>query len=122
MLARVLIALALLLVATPSCGQTVDSRPRVIRRVQPMYPKPARDARIEGTVRLAAMVDEGGFVRKLKLVDGHPLLVEAAASAASRWRFRPAIRKGAPVPSFTIIEINFRLNHSPHARIVRVSV
>jgi TonB family protein len=86
---------------------------RLIYRVSPVYPKLAKQAHIQGTVKLAALIDEDGVVDHLKLISGHPLLVKAAFDAAKQWRYLPSTRNGVPVAVTTIIEITFTMNDRP---------
>ena len=86
---------------------------RLIYRVSPVYPKLAKQAHIQGTVKLAALIDEDGVVARLKLISGHPLLVKAAFDAAKQWRYLPSTRNGVPVAVTTIIEITFTMNDRP---------
>jgi TonB family protein len=82
---------------------------RLIHRVSPVYPALAKQARIQGTVRMAVLIDENGIVDRLKLIGGHPLLVNAAFEAVKQWRYRPATRGGVRVAAITTIEITFTL-------------
>src|SRR5712692_4045196 len=45
----------------------------LINKVQPLYPPLARQARIQGTVRLQAIIDKNGGIVELPVVSGHPL-------------------------------------------------
>jgi TonB family protein len=83
---------------------------RLIRRVPPRYPPEARRSRLQGIVRLNALIDEEGVVRRLGFANGHPMLVQAAMDAAYQWRYRPAYRNGAPVAVISRIAIVFRLD------------
>lgn len=83
---------------------------RLVHQVRPVYPKLARQARIEGTVQLLARIDTDGAMEQLKLIDGHPLLVPSAIDAAKQWRYRPAFRDGVAVPVITVLTITFRMN------------
>jgi TonB family protein len=58
---------------------------RLIYNVRPVYPKLAIQAHIQGTVRLAALIDDTGTVERLKLISGHPFLVKAAFDAVKQW-------------------------------------
>jgi protein TonB len=81
--------------------------------LRPIYPELAKKARIQGVVKMAALIDEHGMVEELKLVSGHSLLVQAAFDAAKRWRYRPARKNGRPAAAFTTIEIAFTLEARP---------
>ena len=82
---------------------------RLIHNVRPAYPELAKQAHIQGTVRLAALIDEDGMIDRLRLISGHPFLVKAAFDAVKQWRYRPATYDGVPVAVFTIIDVNFSL-------------
>lgn len=79
------------------------------RRVEPVYPPEAYARRLEGQVRLQAVVAEDGTVRELKVIQGDPLLASAAMDAVSQWRYRPYLLNGEPVPMKTDITLIFKL-------------
>jgi protein TonB len=83
---------------------------KLIRRVQPSYPIPAKSARISGTVRLRAIISEDGSIEQLSVLGGHPFLVQAAVQAVKQWRYRPTLLNGRPVQVATEIEVNFVLS------------
>lgn len=73
-------------------GQTESgggSGRKVLRRVDPRYPEVAKKMNLGGTVKVVASVGADGNVRKVEPVGGSPLLVEAAQSAISQWKFVP---------------------------------
>jgi len=82
----------------------------LIRKVQPVYPPLAKQARIQGTVRFTAIIGKDGTIQNLQLVTGHPLLVEAARSAVSQWQYKPTLLNGEPVEVVTQIDVNFTLS------------
>jgi protein TonB len=79
------------------------------RKVQPVYPPLAKQARIQGAVHFTAIIGKDGAIRKLQLVGGHPLLVEAARNAVSQWQYKPTLLNGEPVEVVTEIDVNFAL-------------
>jgi TonB family protein len=79
------------------------------RRVDPIYPPEAHARRLEGQVRLQAVVAEDGTVRDLKVINGDPLLAQAAMDAVAQWRYRPYLLNGAPVSMKTEITLIFKL-------------
>ena len=83
---------------------------RAISRPQPVYPQLARQARISGTVRLEAVIDETGKITDLKVISGHPLLVQAALDAVKQWRYQPTILNNTAVQVATTIDVNFTLS------------
>lgn len=81
----------------------------LIRRVDPLYPPLARSARVQGSVILAAVIAKDGSIENLKLISGHPMLVEAAIEAVRQWRYRPYVLNGEAIEVETRITVNFVL-------------
>jgi protein TonB len=82
----------------------------LFRRVEPVYPPLARSARIQGAVVLVALISKAGTIENLRAISGHPLLVPAAISAVSQWRYRPYILNSEPIEVETQITVNFSLS------------
>jgi periplasmic protein TonB len=82
---------------------------KLISGPRPVYPVLARAARIEGTVRLEAVISREGTILNLRAVSGHPLLIPAALAAVEQWVFRPTSLNGDPVEVATEIEVHFTL-------------
>jgi TonB family protein len=78
-------------------------------KVAPIYPELARQARVEGTVRLHTVIDTDGRVIDVNYISGPPMLVQSAIDSVKQWRFKPTILNGVPVQVECVIEINFRL-------------
>jgi protein TonB len=76
----------------------------------PEYPPLAKMARIQGTVRLEAIISKDGTIQDLKVLQGHPLLVKSAIDAVARWRYQPTLLNGEPVEVVTEIDVNFTLS------------
>jgi periplasmic protein TonB len=75
----------------------------------PVYPKLARAARIQGVVVLHAIISKTGEIQNLEVVSGHPILIPAAIEAVKQWRYRPFTLSGEPVEVETQITVTFRL-------------
>ncbi len=75
----------------------------------PEYPTLAKAARIEGLVRLEAVIGRDGRIMNLRAISGHPMLIPAALAAVERWIFQPTLLNGDPVEVDTEIEVNFTL-------------
>jgi protein TonB len=82
----------------------------LIQRVQPVYPLLARQARVQGTVVLRAVISREGTIEKLQVASGHPLLVQAAMDAVRQWRYRPYLLNNEPVEVDTQVTVNFVLS------------
>lgn len=86
------------------------SAPGVLFKVEPEYSEEARKAKFQGTVVLSIVVDPNGKARDIRVV--RPLglgLDEKAIEAVMKWRFKPGLKDGAPVPVQATVEVNFRL-------------
>ena len=81
----------------------------LVRKVQPVYPMSAKEARVQGMVRFTAIIGHAGNVQHLQLMSGHPLLVDAAREAVSQWVYKPTLLNGSPVEVVTQIDVNFTL-------------
>lgn len=80
-----------------------------IRNVDPIYPPLAKQARIQGTVKLEAVIGKDGTIQNLTVISGHPLLVQAALDAVQQWRYQPTLLNNEPVEVITYIDAHFRL-------------
>ena len=82
----------------------------LIRKITPVYPPLAKQARVQGTVRFSAIIGKDGAIQNLQLVSGHPLLVPAATDAVKQWVYKPTLLNGEPVEVITQIDVNFTLS------------
>ncbi|MBV8817225.1 MAG: energy transducer TonB [Acidobacteriaceae bacterium] len=82
----------------------------LVKKVTPVYPQLAKQARIQGTVRFTAIIGKDGTIQNLQLVSGHPLLVAAAQDAVRQWVYKPTMLNGEPVEVVTQIDVNFTLS------------
>jgi TonB family protein len=80
-----------------------------ISKPSPVYPQDARQARIQGVVKLHVVIDEEGKIAELEVISGQPLLTPAAVDAVKKWRYRPTILNNFPVQVDTTIDVNFEL-------------
>ena len=82
---------------------------RLLTAVQPVYPPLARQARIEGNVSIEVWVDASGRITGTKALSGPQLLREAAIRALGECKFLPALLRGQPAASTTIVTVKFQL-------------
>jgi protein TonB len=80
--------------------------------VQPNYPALARQAHVQGTVELRAIISKAGTIENLVVVHGHPMLAPAAIDAVRQWRYRPYLLNNEPIEVETEITVNFVLSGS----------
>ena len=78
-------------------------------KVNPVYPKEARDQRLQGTVRLHVVVSKEGKVLQAETISGIPVLAEAALEAVRKWEYKPVLLNGQPVEVDTTVDVVFSL-------------
>jgi protein TonB len=77
---------------------------------RPAYPPLARAARVQGTVRIQALVARDGSIGNLQVLSGPPLLIAVAIEAVEQWRYQPTLLNGQPVEVVTEIAVTFALS------------
>jgi TonB family protein len=82
---------------------------KAISKPKPEYPANAMAAGAQGVVTVQILVDEEGRVAEAVAVSGHPLLREAAVTAARNCRFAPTRLSGQPVKVSGVVTYNFVL-------------
>jgi len=86
--------------------------PRLIREVKPGYTGDAMRARIQGTVRLQAIVSPDGSVsaaRVIRSLDATFGLDQEALKTVTQWRFLPGTFAGRAVAVLIEVELTFTL-------------
>jgi TonB family protein len=76
--------------------------PKLIKRVDPTYPRSALSQHVSGTVRVSYAVGADGAVYNAHAISGDglsddPSLRKAAEDAVVQWRFQPATLDGKPI-------------------------
>ncbi len=79
------------------------------KKIDPVYPPLARQARIQGTVRFVVVIGTDGRLTHAELISGHPLLVPAAQAAVIQYEYQPTLLDGIPVEVTTEVSIPFNL-------------
>jgi len=104
-------------IATPTPKPTPKPVPKTVsggvvnskatNLVKPTYPQAARAVRASGAVNVQVTISENGSVISASAVSGHPLLRQAAESAARSSKFSPTLLSGQPVKVTGVIVYNF---------------
>lgn len=89
----------------------VDQPPRIIRRIDPLYPFAAKRKNIQGSVTLRFIVTKEGRVIEPSVVRSEPpgIFDNSALKAILRWRFKPAIKDAKSVDVIIIAPLKFEL-------------
>jgi TonB family protein len=85
--------------------------PTKLQHVNPVYPEAMRDAGVEGTVPLEALIGADGGVASVRVITAqvHPDLAQAAMAAVRQWRFSPTLLNGRAVEVVMNVSIDFQL-------------
>lgn len=81
----------------------------IVKKVTPKYPQESKAAGIQGVVHLSVTITKEGKVDQVQIVDGDPILADAAVTAVRQWEYRPVLLNGEPVAVITTVDVNFTL-------------
>jgi TonB family protein len=120
LLAAYLSAMSVLLLAAQSpIVQHRDASPKGVMSpsIAPIYPPVARAAHIAGKVVLKFIVTAKGDVANISVINGPPMLRQAAIAAVQQWKYRPALLDGIPTECDMSTAVNFEMptQESSHA-------
>jgi len=88
----------------------VSNPPRLIKRVNPVYPEEARKGGIQGVVLLEALVDGEGEVSRVKILKSESsVLNKSAIDAVKQWVYEPYILEGKPTSVLFTVTVRFKL-------------
>jgi len=88
-----------------------STAPKVVSRVEPVYPPVLQSSGIEGTVQLQVTIGTDGRVAEIKSMNSvNPLLLAAAIEAVRQWVFEPTKVNGQATTVTTEVPIDFKLN------------
>lgn len=87
------------------------SRPRLIKQVNPKFPRSSRKRAHQSLVTLSGVVAANGdFIDLQPEGPNDPDELGSAIKAASQWRFAPAALDGKPVALQIRLEVNFEVH------------
>jgi protein TonB len=102
-----LVSSGLSLSAQPVRIQDNEAQKAALQKVQPSYPAIARQLNLAGRVVVDLTVNSDGSVEKVDVVNGNPILANAAVPAAKRWKFTPFQVDGKPTEAVVRIAFDF---------------
>jgi len=88
----------------------VEELPEAITKVSPDYPEIAREASVDGTVMVQALVGKDGKVKDTRVVKSIPMLDASAIAAVKQWVFKPALSNNKPVAVWVAVPVKFTLH------------
>jgi TonB family protein len=82
---------------------------RLTSRVDPAYPAEAERQRVEGTVRVHAIIGRDGAVQSVALISGTSLLAQAVTNAVLQWKYQPTSIGGQAVEAEEDVVVAFKI-------------
>jgi TonB family protein len=93
-------------------GAQITLKPQVMKQFKISYPKTAKDAGIDGAVKLSVLIGQLGEVNEVTVLDGPGFgLNEAAQEALKKFIFSPAEINGEKVPVRIVYVYRFKLDN-----------
>lgn len=86
-----------------------DFQKRLMYSPRPSYPALAKRAGIQGLVRLQVRIKKNETVEVEKVLEGEPVLADAAVTTVKLWRAKPALVNSKPVEVVSVVTFNFQL-------------
>jgi len=83
--------------------------PTKVKHVNPVYPDVAARAMVQGNVVVELQVSTEGRVTEARVLQGIPLLNEAALAAVRQWVYTPPLVDGVPVRLIMTVTVRFRI-------------
>jgi TonB family protein len=82
---------------------------QIVHKVTPVYPDEAKKARIQGEVKLNAVIGKTGEVEQLNVISGPAQLQQSSLDAVHQWTYKPFLLNGDPVEVKTTITVVYTL-------------
>jgi TonB family protein len=83
--------------------------PKLLTRVEPVYPAEAKANGIQGVVILEVTIAKDGSIASAKVLRGVAPLDAAAIDAVSRWKYTVTYLNNDPVEVLLVVTVNFTL-------------
>ena len=71
-------------------GLRVQETRKLLNSPTPTYPETARQFRLSGVVKVQVVITPDGQVKAVKVIGGHPVLVNAVEDTLKNWKYAPA--------------------------------
>ncbi len=96
-------------------AEDADNRlPKLIERVEAVYPPEAMPQKLEDEVWVAFIVDQKGEVTNVRaFFSRYPIFEQPAVDAVRRWKFQPGRHQGHFVKTRMVVPIGFKAPGTP---------
>jgi protein TonB len=84
--------------------------PRLIKKVEPVYPPEARKALLKGYVRLNVRTDGQGNVKEVMVIrSSDEIFNDPAIEAVKQWKYEPYLENGQPKELVFSVSLGFEI-------------
>ncbi len=84
--------------------------PRLLKKVDPVYPDAAKEKGLEGYVSLAVRTDGKGNVKQILIIkSSDKIFNHAAIEAVKQWKYEPYVEDGQPKELVFTVSVKFKL-------------
>lgn len=87
---RLLLRSVFVAILCASAVHAQESNRKVLKQVEPEYPRVLKKMEIGGVVRLKVTIKADGTVSSSEVLGGNPILATEAQKAVAQWKFAPA--------------------------------
>jgi anaerobic magnesium-protoporphyrin IX monomethyl ester cyclase len=77
--------------------------PKLETKVLPVYPPGAASNHVHGEVAMDVTLNDDGTVQEVKVIEGDPLLADAATAAVEQWKYHPRTVHGKLVNRIVVV-------------------
>jgi len=85
--------------------------PKIVQKVDPVYPAQCKKDGIQGVVVLRVVIAKDGTAKDVQVEKSdNPDLSTAAINAVKYWKWEPALKDGKPVEVFSNVTVRFALH------------
>jgi len=85
----------------------------LIHKVEPEYPAGALAQKVEGTVKILAVIDTAGNVKSAQPLSGPRMLIPAALNAVRQWKYTPTLLHNQAIETQRQVTIVFEVSKNP---------
>ncbi|HWZ96167.1 MAG TPA: TonB family protein, partial [Candidatus Dormibacteraeota bacterium] len=87
--------------------------PKLETKILPAYPPEAASQHVHGEVAMDVTLNDDGTVQEVKVIEGDPLLADAATAAVEQWKYHPRMVHGKLVNRIVVV-LTFEKNGKVH--------
>jgi periplasmic protein TonB len=77
--------------------------PKLETKVLPVYPPEAASKHVHGELAMDVTLNDDGTVQEVKVIEGDPLLADAAIAAVKQWKYHPRKVHGKLVNRIVVV-------------------